>query len=408
MTSGFNSTLSWLDSSEHERRAVLELVSALNEPGTLDELGIGSIRDTIADALFPGTSTIQTRARYFLFIPWILQMVEARPNARGDQLARQLQLQLCGALDQTHGPGEGVIGREAGVALQRWPISIYWLGLGRWGIRRHVGSIPAYFASLRQPSSLLLATRALEESVEDRRYEAADGIRGNWAAVPERPPEFPETASFTLTAEEGHFLRDCINLNHPHTYLAHILRHGEADGVWDAVFPWKHPAAGTGPASVQAWLHDARLFSLVHQGGVLLYNLMLAEELKQEERREDFFGWLVEWSESMEASQDDLKSWDRAAMWQRLWTANPRLRMRTREFADRWYMLATTQPFADEPEARRLIRERERALKGMRSRLTYAEARDRRRGYPTSARLQFRWPQVQRMAADILGGLSGT
>ena len=60
MTSVFNSTLSWLDSTERERRAVLELVSALNEPGTLDELGIGSIRDTIADALFPGTSTIQT------------------------------------------------------------------------------------------------------------------------------------------------------------------------------------------------------------------------------------------------------------------------------------------------------------------------------------------------------------
>ena len=66
MTDVSTSTFSWLDSSEHERRAVLELVSALNEPGTLDELGIGSIRDTIADTLFPGTSTIQTRARYFL------------------------------------------------------------------------------------------------------------------------------------------------------------------------------------------------------------------------------------------------------------------------------------------------------------------------------------------------------
>ena len=65
------------DTSEHERRSVLELVSALNEPGTLDELGIGAIRGTIADTLFPGTGTIQTRARYFLFIPWILQMIEA-------------------------------------------------------------------------------------------------------------------------------------------------------------------------------------------------------------------------------------------------------------------------------------------------------------------------------------------
>ena len=49
------SSLTWLDSSEQERRSVLELVSALNEPGTLDELGIGTIRDTIADKLFRGT-----------------------------------------------------------------------------------------------------------------------------------------------------------------------------------------------------------------------------------------------------------------------------------------------------------------------------------------------------------------
>ena len=113
MTSAYNSTLSWLDSSEHERRAVLELVSALNEPGILDELGIGSIRDTIADALFPGMSTIQTRARYFLFIPWILRMVEDRPGAQPEQRATQLQRQLCDALDVAHGSNAGVIGREA-------------------------------------------------------------------------------------------------------------------------------------------------------------------------------------------------------------------------------------------------------------------------------------------------------
>ena len=139
MTDGFNSTLTWLDSSEQERRAVMELVSALNEPGTLDELGIGSVRDTIAEALFPGISTIQTRARYFLFIPWILQTVEARSNGSSEQLTRRLELQLCEALDKSHGAGAGVIGREARAALRRWPSSIYWVGLERWGIRRETG-----------------------------------------------------------------------------------------------------------------------------------------------------------------------------------------------------------------------------------------------------------------------------
>ena len=102
------STLSWLDSSEHKRRSVVELVSALNEPGTLDELGIGTIRDTIADTFFPGTSTIQTRARYFLFIPWILQMVEDGSPRGAEERARRLQMQLRDALVMAHGPTKRV------------------------------------------------------------------------------------------------------------------------------------------------------------------------------------------------------------------------------------------------------------------------------------------------------------
>ena len=133
MSDDSNSTLSWLDSSEHERRTVLDLVSALNEPGTLDELGIGSIRDTFSEELFPGTSTIQTRARYFLFVPWIMQMVEASSTSSHANHARWLQLQLCNALVKSHGEDPGVIGRQAVASLQRWPVDIYWLGMARWG-----------------------------------------------------------------------------------------------------------------------------------------------------------------------------------------------------------------------------------------------------------------------------------
>ena len=86
----------------------------------------------------------------------------------------------------------------------------------------------------------------------------------------------------------------------------------------------------------------------------------------------------------------------------------PRLRTRTREFADLWYELASTLrggSIGDSTEAQRLIREREHTLKGARARLTYAEARDRRRGFPTSARLEFRWTQVQRVTSDIMSAL---
>ncbi len=64
------SRLAWLDYSDHERRKSLDVIGLFREEYTRDKLGIDSIRDRLADALFPGTSTIQTRARYFLFIPW--------------------------------------------------------------------------------------------------------------------------------------------------------------------------------------------------------------------------------------------------------------------------------------------------------------------------------------------------
>ena len=407
-----NSTLSWLDSSEQERRTVLELVSALNEPGTLDELGIGTIRDTFADALFPGTSTIQTRARYFLFIPWILQMVERRPTSDPERRARQLQLQLCNALDRAHGASEGVIGREAGAALQRWPISIYWLGLSRWGIRRYPGPLSSYFTRLRRPTSWLPLTQAFEEEVEERRYESPDNPRGHWADIPKIPQGFPEEATFDLTTEEARFLSEQVALNHPQAYLAHLLKFGDAASSNGAYFPWQHPAARTSLPGVQAWLDDARLFSLVHQGATLLYNHTLAELLEDEERVETFSDRLDKWSEAVAASASDLKYWDRAEMWdRRLLVANPRIRASARNFADRWYGLAMSRngtSIANDPEVRALIRNREHALKGPRSRLTYPDARHNRQGYPISGRLQFRWPQAQRITGDILQALEPT
>lgn len=403
------SSLTWLDSSEHERRSVMDLVSALNEPGTLDELGIGTIRDTIADKLFPGTSTIQTRARYFLFIPWILQMVEDGSPRSGEKRARELQMQLRNALIMAHGPNEpGVIGREAGLDLQRWPLDIYWLGLARWGIRRHPGSISSYFASLGRPSHWRLLGRSLDEPVEGRRDEAPDSVTGPWSPIPPTPDGFPELASFALTPDEARFLRERVVLTHPDSLLAHILQTGQGADIYGASHPWGHPTAHAAPTSVREWLHDARLFSLVHQGAVFLYNLMLARELDDEDNIEEFFAGLATWTEAIVSASSDLERWDRASMWERLLGANPKLHPRTREFADRWYELMTMRnggSIGDSTEAQRLIREREHGLKGARARLTYAEARDRRRGFPTAARLEFRWTQVQRITSDIFSAL---
>ena len=62
--------LGWIDFSKTERNKVLSVLDLLSEAGTLDELGIAPVRDGFANLFFPGTSTIQTRAKYFMIVPY--------------------------------------------------------------------------------------------------------------------------------------------------------------------------------------------------------------------------------------------------------------------------------------------------------------------------------------------------
>ena len=65
--------LGWVDFSTEDRNKVFSVMNLLQEQGALDELGIGLIRDAFANRFFPGTSTIQTRAKYFLIVPYVLK-----------------------------------------------------------------------------------------------------------------------------------------------------------------------------------------------------------------------------------------------------------------------------------------------------------------------------------------------
>ena len=73
---GMASTLTWLDFSDRDRKRTLDAIDLFREEDTRDELGLGVIRDAFADRLFPGTSTIQTRVRYFIFVPWLFHLLK--------------------------------------------------------------------------------------------------------------------------------------------------------------------------------------------------------------------------------------------------------------------------------------------------------------------------------------------
>lgn len=120
--------LGWVDFSKADREKVLDVMNLLQEQGAVDEIGIGLIRDAFANYFFPGTSTVQTRAKYFFIVPYILQ--EAISGKYGNQVNSILQKidaeeKNCGlllyqkSLDEGINPiGVGIIG--ARVLPQNW------------------------------------------------------------------------------------------------------------------------------------------------------------------------------------------------------------------------------------------------------------------------------------------------
>ena len=140
--------------------------SARRAPSTSS--GLGTIRDAFADRLFPGTSTLQSRTRYWLFIPWLYQRLEGAKvrSADADGRIRQLQAELVRSLEKG-GESEGVIGIERKEKVLRPPSFVYWAGLARYGILLFPGSIGRYHVVAGLPTTdpeVIAAPRATSRS----------------------------------------------------------------------------------------------------------------------------------------------------------------------------------------------------------------------------------------------------
>ena len=139
------SSLGWLDLDAAASERVGTMLRSLEEPTTIDVLGLGAVRDAFSAMLSPGTSTIETRLRYLIFLPWIFKRLEDQrvPAADFARRLRDAEAQLVDCLRHL-GPGRGVIGFRAGRNLRRMPSELYWGSMYGWGIRQLDLSIAQY------------------------------------------------------------------------------------------------------------------------------------------------------------------------------------------------------------------------------------------------------------------------
>ncbi|QIX27213.1 hypothetical protein ncot_11835 [Nocardioides sp. JQ2195] len=392
------SLIAWLDSTPAEQKAARELIAMFNDKESRDELGIGPIRDAFSDLLFPGTSVLQTRARYYLFIPWcymannVTRQAGPTHRTKGRANERALIKALHGSSSQDKA---GLIGARAGVNVRNLPSDIYWTGMLRYGVREHRGSIGA----------LTLPSSGAEGATELTQRSPAEWNR----TVPPAPQGFPDRVeeAFAMTAEEASWLKERIVTSTQDTVLAHLLEQDQPIAQ-DSLAPWYAVSE-----SKFEELHHARMFSSVMQGAALLYNLLIAERFQEHGLAEDdsdrpaeFRERLTEWHQELRAtSEGALRTWDLERMWVITKGSNPNIQRRAQEFVNSWVNgLRTATDTADDSVLRALVEEREKR-KGAQSRLKNEKMLAAWSGESGTGRLTYRWGTVKTIVNDIQNGL---
>lgn len=394
-----SSRFGWLDTDEAQRRQMMEVVDLFKDEGTIDEIGIGTVRDTIANALFPGLSVLHTRLRYVLFVPWLVQDALASTSGGSAQAAirlRRLETQLIDSLVKgtAGGAATGIIGVAARGRLKRMPSGTFWSVLGRWGVRDWDESIEGY---LRRSTGLreLVGSLPVADDLAARDERRTSGFV---QALPAAPAGLLTEADFTLTPNESEFLAHQINASTAGSLLAWLV---DNPAGRDCARVWDLPNLDEAPSAMVALVDHARRLHVAIHGAPLLYNLMLAEEAGNDDAIDYYQEQLEEWSSEL-AEAEVFDGWNRADFWATLLALNPRIRPRTQNFVNSW--LALVQHGADlggSVEARELIRARERQIKGARARLGNRAAIDLWSGQSGLVRLDFRWAVAQRMMADL-------
>ncbi len=384
------STIAWLDASREDQRRMREIVNLFAQHESRDELGIGQVRDAFSDRLFPGTSTLHTRARYLLLIPWCY-----RAAARSARTAEELEARagknerhLIVALNNA-GATEGLIGRLALTKLKTLPSSLYWSALSQYGVL--VGDVTDELARR--------SWNAEAEELVERKPRMWD--------VPPVPDGFPELETrLDLSPKEAAWVKERL-LHGSQGSLLQVLLEQEDETLLQLDYAWDVP---TQDAELTAVREHARLFSLVIQGAALTYNLALAQRYEQRGytaigARAQAYAELIEsWVAEFASDAPAFARWHLPDLWGRVREQNPNIGWTTRRFVEDWVDLLRDGESPAGARAAALVIARERAVKRTQSRLDNDKLLRNWSGASGTRRLTYRWSNVQQLVRDVLEG----
>ena len=282
--------LGWIDFSKTERNKILSVLDLLSQDGTLDELGIAPIRDGFSNLFFPGTSTIQTRAKYFFLVAYALKELELSDETNPNKILRELNEieRQCGEILLEQNRNEnGIIGKRSlqnGKWVKRIPADIYWAGLRKYNI--FTGGnislseyIRASCALKKQKTTLAkLGNRndnAEENDTDDK--NAGNLFKMQFWKLPLYNDTWFENIRMQLTKAEAAFLKEQIISSCPNTMLSHILDNDMVEVVDIETFADIESIIHKFPEEIQADFYLALDFSDFMFVVRTLYNIIVSD-----------------------------------------------------------------------------------------------------------------------------------
>lgn len=400
--------IGWIDFSPTDRNRVGSVLDLLRPEGMVDELGIGIIRDSLSNEMFPGISTIQTRAKYFFLVPYILHdYLALSPKDRRKKSAikfleeseYEIMWQLADSYN--HEDGSGVIGitKYKPEKIARRPSAIYWNGLYTYHLIDTKGLSASIFLKQRSElstESLLSEVQTGDDSLGDdidAEYENTFGIK-----VPYKP-NWSTELTLDLGEDEAELLRDRILSVANEKLISRLLID---DNLWSVFYEaqdfmeFAKIAVGLNlPNEIRLVLILAHDFSELMYGAHIAYN----NQLQHKKYMNTYFenDW-ESWKVDIKRKMLNYYSFDPKALKQL--TASKRV-----AFIHRFWEQAVSG-FSDHELIDKIISNQEAMVKGHKARIRMNKFQDvPEESWIGLKHLEYRFRQVKTILNDIKTGL---
>lgn len=328
----------WIDFSNEQRDKVFSVIELLNTGGTVDELGIGSVRDNIADWLFPGVSTIQTRPKYFIILTDIFLGYLQRYQ-KGDKLpllstylkSEEHRIMHLLAKNHSYKDGDGVIGvtvAQTNGELARKASSVYWNGL-----RTHK-LIDTELSSTEYLIQNDLSKFNTDGDVMDDKHliEEQFAIRAPLFSA------IKEDIRMELSEEEANYLRDQFkdvtsSLKQEHNLLSQLFTKERAEVIANANNFQEMANLLIADESLHfetiQMLKIALLFDFIMHGAHIRYNIQLHKKSGELNFDDKWNDWLKE----LEVKREDVQALNFEYIFSEV---SPRTAPQTQQFMRLW------------------------------------------------------------------------